>query len=489
MPISYKNGMSSSYLVWIIVTRWLPYIFCSMVLVLMMRFSGAEVAEKHSKANSLHTTSPGRGAGNRFLHRSDMMKEGLLENEHLMGTGTYGRGSEDLSPLGGGRDITVAKKKLQQQQQQQQRSATTSVNTANQTIISSLSSGSTSTNLQPSSTLYSSRTGGSTRNLLHSYRLPSIATGTDTSSHSGSTNTGGGRSISESAATLNSGSMASNVNGIPVVPAMSSSLDRSYSSHHHLHHSHSHSRSKLSKLTLLPSLYDDEPRSESGQSDSIDVLSGGNSPFMSPDDRRRGGDEDDNDSEQQVVSPPPAITTAGGYRDRGAVVGVGGGRGGEKQNTQESRSVYGHSYEDPAAIAAGGSGAGAGAGGSGFGVPNNLQNPQSNRQHSRTRTRSQGQGRSQHPTDYDEEGHRNRVALGLEEPHLLLAGNDDEYYSTSGYGYEETQSSLESMGTREFSVEYFLHQTMFLNLARSYNSSTGGLSPPMFSTDETQPFV
>lgn len=52
LPDSYRNGLRTSYLVWMIGTRWLPYIFCSLVLVMMMRFSGQEVAARHNKNNS-----------------------------------------------------------------------------------------------------------------------------------------------------------------------------------------------------------------------------------------------------------------------------------------------------------------------------------------------------------------------------------------------------------------------------------------------------
>ncbi len=385
MPGWYRHSLTCSYLVWIIVTRWLPYIFCSIVLVLMMRFSGAEVAAKHSKTNSqiagINSPPPGR-------RRQKSIKESLLENDHLLGSGTNGRGSEDLFPLGGGHDITQTRKQRQP-----------STNTNNNTV-SSLSTYSSSGFGTSTHQTVSSKGGGGTRNILHtnSQSTSQRIENRDIESGNGATD------VNSNKRTLS---------GIPVIPA-SSSLDRSLSQ--------SNSR-KLSKLTL-PNLYDDEARSNSAtsasESNSLDVISGG-------------------DSNRRTLLPPkhPSSSTGATATSEGGIGSVNIG--------QNGRSIYLNSYEEE---------------------PSFL---------------------SDQGTDPLGLSGTSRI-LSLEDPHLL-GGNDDEYYSTSGYGYEENQSSLESMATREFSVEYFLHQTMFINMARSFNSSNGGQSPPKFSVDETQPFI
>jgi hypothetical protein len=47
---SYKEAFASSYFVWLICTRWLPYVFCSFCLVYTMRASGEEVAARQGNA-------------------------------------------------------------------------------------------------------------------------------------------------------------------------------------------------------------------------------------------------------------------------------------------------------------------------------------------------------------------------------------------------------------------------------------------------------
>ena len=76
-PKSYREGMSTSYLVWIISTRWLPYIFCSLVLVMMMRFSGQEVAARHNKHNS---QIAGINSPPRRLTNKKSIKDAVLKN-------------------------------------------------------------------------------------------------------------------------------------------------------------------------------------------------------------------------------------------------------------------------------------------------------------------------------------------------------------------------------------------------------------------------
>jgi hypothetical protein len=49
----YKNAFKSSYFVWILVTRWLPYIFCSFCLINEMRFTGAQIADKYNRSTSV----------------------------------------------------------------------------------------------------------------------------------------------------------------------------------------------------------------------------------------------------------------------------------------------------------------------------------------------------------------------------------------------------------------------------------------------------
>jgi hypothetical protein len=106
VPVQYGKAMSASYLGWMAVTRWLPYIFCSFVLVLMMRFSGEEIAARHTKNNSQIAginSPPDR-------RHAKSIKDALLKNEHvkhdILGAA---RGSDDLHPLGEGRDITTHK--------------------------------------------------------------------------------------------------------------------------------------------------------------------------------------------------------------------------------------------------------------------------------------------------------------------------------------------------------------------------------------------
>ena len=45
MPWAYKQAFSQSYFEWLICTRWLPYIFCSLLLMNSMHQSGAQLAE------------------------------------------------------------------------------------------------------------------------------------------------------------------------------------------------------------------------------------------------------------------------------------------------------------------------------------------------------------------------------------------------------------------------------------------------------------
>lgn len=46
LPHDYHEGLGTSYFVWLVCTRWLPYIFCSFCLVVMMRASGEEVSAR-----------------------------------------------------------------------------------------------------------------------------------------------------------------------------------------------------------------------------------------------------------------------------------------------------------------------------------------------------------------------------------------------------------------------------------------------------------
>jgi hypothetical protein len=47
MPGNYFTTFACSYAVWLLCTRWLPYIFCSFCLIASMRSSGAEVAARN----------------------------------------------------------------------------------------------------------------------------------------------------------------------------------------------------------------------------------------------------------------------------------------------------------------------------------------------------------------------------------------------------------------------------------------------------------
>lgn len=46
LPNSFRSSLRVSYFVWLLCTRWLPYIFCSFCLIVMMRASGEEVAKR-----------------------------------------------------------------------------------------------------------------------------------------------------------------------------------------------------------------------------------------------------------------------------------------------------------------------------------------------------------------------------------------------------------------------------------------------------------
>ncbi len=52
MSEPYREAFKCSYFVWILVTRWLPYIFCSFCLINEMRFTGTQIADKYNRTAS-----------------------------------------------------------------------------------------------------------------------------------------------------------------------------------------------------------------------------------------------------------------------------------------------------------------------------------------------------------------------------------------------------------------------------------------------------
>jgi hypothetical protein len=57
LPESFRSRLETSYFVWLLCTRWLPYIFCSFCLIAMMRASGEEVAQRGAQRSKVSTNS------------------------------------------------------------------------------------------------------------------------------------------------------------------------------------------------------------------------------------------------------------------------------------------------------------------------------------------------------------------------------------------------------------------------------------------------
>lgn len=122
MPDSYNNTFKVSYLVWILSTRWLPYIFCSFCLVSMMRASGEEVAARQgnlrlkapseSESVSAHTSRSNSGKGSMMklvvtnatgchLSIEETKDSNHNSGDHNMSilSQSYGYGLDEDSPL------------------------------------------------------------------------------------------------------------------------------------------------------------------------------------------------------------------------------------------------------------------------------------------------------------------------------------------------------------------------------------------------------
>jgi hypothetical protein len=57
LPESFRSRLKTSYFVWLLCIRWLPYIFCSFCLIAMMRASGEEVAQRGAQRSKVSTNS------------------------------------------------------------------------------------------------------------------------------------------------------------------------------------------------------------------------------------------------------------------------------------------------------------------------------------------------------------------------------------------------------------------------------------------------
>lgn len=113
LPKSFRSMLETSYFVWLLCTRWLPYIFCSFCLIVMMRQSGEEVAQRRKTAkpqsknnssditvqleassadNSTRTVRP-------MAKRHDLALTSAMYNPHDFRASTDGNSAQNLSLL------------------------------------------------------------------------------------------------------------------------------------------------------------------------------------------------------------------------------------------------------------------------------------------------------------------------------------------------------------------------------------------------------
>ncbi len=100
MSPAYTRAFSCSYFVWMLVTRWLPYIFCSFCLINEMRFTGAQIADKYNRHAStvLNTTTNSMlksNSSHSLLFSADSLSLSQMQNSYCSSHG--GSSGEEMS--------------------------------------------------------------------------------------------------------------------------------------------------------------------------------------------------------------------------------------------------------------------------------------------------------------------------------------------------------------------------------------------------------
>eukprot|EP01040_Poterioochromonas_malhamensis_P026064 gene26064-32677_t len=75
LPSNFRSALKTTYFVWLLCTRWLPYIFCSFCLIVMMRASGEEVAKRRGSVRTKSTASSAHAADSGDFDEAAQRKE------------------------------------------------------------------------------------------------------------------------------------------------------------------------------------------------------------------------------------------------------------------------------------------------------------------------------------------------------------------------------------------------------------------------------
>ena len=75
LPANFRSALKTTYFVWLLCTRWLPYIFCSFCLSVMMRASGEEVAKRRGSVRTKSTASSAHAADSGDFDETPQRKE------------------------------------------------------------------------------------------------------------------------------------------------------------------------------------------------------------------------------------------------------------------------------------------------------------------------------------------------------------------------------------------------------------------------------